>query len=205
MIIRPFRRGAGLVQLYYAVEDKPPTLSLEHDHLALGGIVQDAEPGLLLRASEAVTFFMCTTYNDAGRGVKTAAVDATEKRFWKRPSVVAATGRRLARSSLPSPRVSDGLAGRHGSDVVDISRFPFDLEVTRPEACAAGRNRNIPRAVYELRRAWHYPSSGNPTYGPVLELIRQALGSGELDASPVIAEKVEQHRPRRCGSALKRS
>jgi hypothetical protein len=72
-IIRSFRRGAGLVQLF-AVEDEPPTLSLEHDHFALGGVVQDTEP--VLRASEAVIFFMCTTYNDAGLGVKTAQLTA---------------------------------------------------------------------------------------------------------------------------------
>jgi len=44
-IIRSFRRGAGLVQLF-AAEDEPPTLSLEHDHFALGGVVQDPEPVL---------------------------------------------------------------------------------------------------------------------------------------------------------------
>ncbi len=37
-IVRRFRRGAGLVQLF-AVEDEPAALSLEHDHFALGGVV----------------------------------------------------------------------------------------------------------------------------------------------------------------------
>jgi hypothetical protein len=44
-IVRSFRRGAGLIQLF-AVEDEPPALSLKHDHFALGGVVQDAEPVL---------------------------------------------------------------------------------------------------------------------------------------------------------------
>ena len=60
------------------------------------------------------------------------------------------------------------------------------------------------RLVYEFRESLARPpvtyleghclSSGSTTpYGPVLELIRQALGSSELDASPVITEKVEHH------------
>ena len=57
------------------------------------------------------------------------------------------------------------------------------------------------RLVYEFRESLARPpvtyleghclSSGSTTpYGPVLELIRQALGTSELDASPVIIEKV---------------
>ena len=60
------------------------------------------------------------------------------------------------------------------------------------------------RLVYEFREnlarstvtylEGHCLSSGSTTpYGAVLELIRQTLGTSELDASPVITEKVEQH------------
>ena len=60
------------------------------------------------------------------------------------------------------------------------------------------------RLVYEFRESLARPpvtyleghclSSGSTTpYGPVLELLRQALGTSELDASPVITEKVGQH------------
>jgi hypothetical protein len=44
-IIRSFRRSAGLVQLF-AVEDEPAALSLEYDHFALSGVIQDTEPVL---------------------------------------------------------------------------------------------------------------------------------------------------------------
>ena len=60
------------------------------------------------------------------------------------------------------------------------------------------------RLVYEFRESLarsivtylegHCLSSGSTTpYGPVLELIRQALGTSELDAPPVITEKAGQH------------
>jgi predicted ATPase len=60
------------------------------------------------------------------------------------------------------------------------------------------------RLVYEFRESLTRPlvtyleghclsSSSTTPYGPVLELIRQALGTSELDASPVINEKVGEH------------
>ncbi len=60
------------------------------------------------------------------------------------------------------------------------------------------------RLVYEFRESLARPSvtyleghclssSSATLYGPVLELIRQTLGITELDAAPVITEKVEQH------------
>ena len=60
------------------------------------------------------------------------------------------------------------------------------------------------RILYEFRESLakapvtylegHCLSSGSATpYAPILELVRQAVGWSELDAPPVITEKVEQH------------
>ena len=101
----PRRRACPL----FAAEDEPAALSLEHDHFALGGVIQDSKPVLPgFRGGDLPHVY--NVHNHAGRGVKTATVDAAEKILgltirgrYDRPT-------RGARPSSPSPLVSDGLA-----------------------------------------------------------------------------------------------
>ena len=124
-IVRSLRSGAGLGQLF-AVKDEPAALSLEHDHFALGSVVQDTKPVLPgFRGGD-----LLHVYNVQGPGPwrQDRAVDATEQshrdcllRWWSHGTERGATllplaSPRFSRNSLQARMLDrEEPRGRHWS------------------------------------------------------------------------------------------